>query len=266
MGQCDKDNGKLRPLLYCSGYLSPSQSQWHPFEQEFYGLLLMKREVIKHFGRIPQIIHTDHANITRLDYLPISRIDAKHIRWHNELIGDGSLLLYRIGGGALHALPDALSRNPFFRDELILARTGDWVLHRQAIRGIQDAIEDGRYADENPPVYTEDDVRKEWAELQKFERKPEELQPGAEPPVAGDPACVFLYWPTGEIEQMQMQAEIEKTKMELQYTYDMQLATIKIQQEKAREEFIEDRKDRRTRLQGTQQSKMISQRKNDLPP
>jgi hypothetical protein len=69
-----------------------------------------------------------------------------------------------------------------------------------------------------------------------------------------------------DLQKLQMQAEIKKQEMELQYTYDMQLATIRVQQEKAREEFIEDRKDRRTRLQGTQQSEMISQRKNDLPP
>jgi len=69
-----------------------------------------------------------------------------------------------------------------------------------------------------------------------------------------------------DLQKMQMESEIKKQMMELQYTYDMQLATIKVQQERAREEFIEDRKDRRTRLQGTQQSEMISQRKNDLPP
>jgi hypothetical protein len=69
-----------------------------------------------------------------------------------------------------------------------------------------------------------------------------------------------------DIQKIQLQSEIKKQEMELQYTYDMQLASLKVQQEKAREEFIEDRKDRRTRLQGTQQSEMISQRKNDLPP
>ena len=33
-----------------------------------------------------------------------------------------------------------------------------------------------------------------------------------------------------------------------------------------REKMIEDRKDQRTRISGTQQSEMISQRKNDTPP
>ena len=69
-----------------------------------------------------------------------------------------------------------------------------------------------------------------------------------------------------EIQKMQLDAEIKKQMMELQYTFDMQLATIQVDKEKTREEFIEDRKDRRARIQGTQQSEMISQRKNDTPP
>jgi len=69
-----------------------------------------------------------------------------------------------------------------------------------------------------------------------------------------------------EIQKMQLDAEIKKQMMELQYTFDMQLATIQVDKEKTREEFIEDRKDRRARIQGTQQSEMISQRNNDTPP
>ena len=93
---------------------------------------------------------------------------------------DGSLLLYRIGSGALHSLPDALSRNPCKRDELILARTGDWVMYRQAIRGVLAAIEDGRFSDDNLPEYTEKDVEKELEEFSKFERDPEEGASGAD--------------------------------------------------------------------------------------
>lgn len=89
------------------------------------GLVHSKRQSIKHFGRIPMIIHTDHANLTRLEYLPLDRIDAKHYRWHAELVQGGCLLLYRPGVGALHRLPDALSRNPEARDALNLARIGD---------------------------------------------------------------------------------------------------------------------------------------------
>ena len=134
MGQCDENNGKLVVLMYWNATLSPAQSQWHPKEQEFWGLVNLKREVHKHFGRCPMILHTDHANIARIEGWDISRIDAKHFRWHAELVQDGSLLLYRAGTGALHRGPDALSRNPEHRDALILARTEEWTIHRLRIR------------------------------------------------------------------------------------------------------------------------------------
>ena len=75
MGQRSARNGKLRILTYWSAPLSLSQSQWHPFEQEFWRLLTFRRETVKHFGRVPVIIHTDHGTLTRLEYLPLPRID-----------------------------------------------------------------------------------------------------------------------------------------------------------------------------------------------
>jgi hypothetical protein len=39
-----------------------------------------------------------------------------------------------------------------------------------------------------------------------------------------------------------------------------------VQEVKRKEQYIEDRKDKRTKLQATQQSQMIDQRKNDLLP
>ena len=80
--------------MYWNAPLSPAQSQWHPYEQECWGLVQMKREIIKHFGRIPCVLHTDHGNIVRLEHLPISRIDAKHYRWYIELSSGGWLILY----------------------------------------------------------------------------------------------------------------------------------------------------------------------------
>ena len=71
------------------------------------------------------ILHTDHCTITRLEYLLLARIDAKHYRWHAELTQGGSMLLYRAGTGALHTLPHALGRHPPDRDKLISARTGE---------------------------------------------------------------------------------------------------------------------------------------------
>ena len=63
MGQCLVAGGKLRILLYWNACLSPSQSQWHPFEQELWGLVQMKREIVKHFGRIPIIMHLSLIHI-----------------------------------------------------------------------------------------------------------------------------------------------------------------------------------------------------------
>ena len=39
-----------------------------------------------------------------------------------------------------------------------------------------------------------------------------------------------------------------------------------MQKDQAKEQEIEDRKDKRTRIQATQQSQMINQRQNDLLP
>jgi hypothetical protein len=153
LGQAECKDGRLRILMYWSMPLTPAQSQWHPFEQEFFGALHFKREVVKHFGRIPIVIHTDHGTITRLEYLPLDRIEAKHYRWHAELTQGGTLSLYRPGCGALHKLPDALSRNPPLRDALNLSRIGDWTQIRATIRGVQQEIDDGLLTQEDPPVF-----------------------------------------------------------------------------------------------------------------
>ena len=67
IGQAKEKGGRLRMLLYYSGPLTAAQSQWHPFEQELYGLLNLKRDYVKHFGRIAIVMHTDHGTITRLE-------------------------------------------------------------------------------------------------------------------------------------------------------------------------------------------------------
>ena len=72
----------------------------------------------------------------------------------------------------------------------------------------------------------------------------------------------------GQIEQQRIQVEVEAKKelMELEFQYNMKLKDIEVQALKAKESAIEDRKDKRTKMQGTQQSEMIAQRKQDLPP
>ncbi len=69
-----------------------------------------------------------------------------------------------------------------------------------------------------------------------------------------------------EIQRMQTEAEIKRQLMAEEFNYQLQLEQVKTQREATREREIEDRKDKRTRIAGTQQSQMIDQRKNDLLP
>ena len=69
-----------------------------------------------------------------------------------------------------------------------------------------------------------------------------------------------------EIQQMQQKSQIDQQLLELRYTYDMRLKEMEIQSRTSKEKMIEDRKDNRTRLEGSQQSEMIDQRKNNLLP
>ena len=72
----------------------------------------------------------------------------------------------------------------------------------------------------------------------------------------------------GSIEEKRISVEVNAKKelMALEFQYNMQLKGIEVDNAKSKEKEIEDRKDQRTRIQGTQQSEMIAQRKNDLPP
>ena len=54
--------------------------------------------------------------------------------------------------------------------------------------------------------------------------------------------------------------------MEQEFQYNMQLRQLDMQTVMKREEQKEDRKDKRTKIQATQQSELINQRTNDLPP
>ena len=71
-----------------------------------------------------------------------------------------------------------------------------------------------------------------------------------------------------QLEQQKMQSEVEAKKelMALEFQYNMQLKGIEVEGQKAKEQQKEDRKDERTKLQATQQSELIDQRKNDSPP
>ena len=69
-----------------------------------------------------------------------------------------------------------------------------------------------------------------------------------------------------EIERMEQEAAIKKQLMAEEFQYKLQLAQMEAGRETTREAEIEGRKDKRTRIQATQQSKMIEQRQKDLLP
>ncbi len=69
-----------------------------------------------------------------------------------------------------------------------------------------------------------------------------------------------------EIQRMQTEASIKRELMAQEFEYQMKLAEARIKAESFREKEIEDRKDKRTRISGTQQSQLIDQRKNDTLP
>jgi hypothetical protein len=69
-----------------------------------------------------------------------------------------------------------------------------------------------------------------------------------------------------EIQRMEQEALIKKQLMAEQFQYDLQLAQADSARMSQKEADIEDRKDKRTKIQATQQSKMIEQRQNDLLP
>jgi hypothetical protein len=69
-----------------------------------------------------------------------------------------------------------------------------------------------------------------------------------------------------EIQRMEREALIKKQLMAEEFNYNIQLAQARAENETLKEKEIEDRKDERIRIQGTQQSELIDQRKNDLLP
>ena len=67
-----------------------------------------------------------------------------------------------------------------------------------------------------------------------------------------------------EIERMRVDAQIKRELMELEFMYNKELGEQKIGVESQREKEIEDRKDKRTRIVGTQQSAITNQKQNQL--
>jgi hypothetical protein len=69
-----------------------------------------------------------------------------------------------------------------------------------------------------------------------------------------------------ESQKMIAEAELKKQLMNLEFQYNMQLKGVETEGIKNREKEKEDRKDERTKIQATQQSELIDQRKTGKPP
>ena len=69
-----------------------------------------------------------------------------------------------------------------------------------------------------------------------------------------------------EIERMEQEAQIKRGLMAEEFSYQIKLAEMRAKADTQKEAQIEDRKDQRLQMQGTQQSELIDQRQNDLLP
>tara|TARA_R110002012_G_scaffold63590_9_gene167346 strand:- start:1886 stop:4309 length:2424 start_codon:yes stop_codon:yes gene_type:complete len=69
-----------------------------------------------------------------------------------------------------------------------------------------------------------------------------------------------------EMQKLQAEAALKKELMNLEFQMNMQLHGAKNNTEKEKVQEKENRKDERTKIQASQQSELINQRKNNLPP
>ena len=68
------------------------------------------------------------------------------------------------------------------------------------------------------------------------------------------------------IQKLQAEAQVKKELMAEEFNYNIQLAKAQADASRGNEEFKENRKDDRTKIQATQQSELIDQRKNNSLP
>ena len=69
-----------------------------------------------------------------------------------------------------------------------------------------------------------------------------------------------------DAQKMMQEVEHKKELMQLEFEMNMQLKNLEVEGQKTRDKEKEDRKDERTKIQATQQSELIDQRKTDKPP
>jgi len=69
-----------------------------------------------------------------------------------------------------------------------------------------------------------------------------------------------------KLQTMQQEAEIKKALVEHAHQYNMDLKQAEMSVRSSADNFREDRKDKRTKIQATQQSELINQRQTGTPP
>ena len=69
-----------------------------------------------------------------------------------------------------------------------------------------------------------------------------------------------------DAQKQAQEVEYKKQLMQLEFQMNMQLKSIEVEGQKSKEKEKEDRKDERTRIQASQQSELIDQRKSEKPP
>jgi hypothetical protein len=69
-----------------------------------------------------------------------------------------------------------------------------------------------------------------------------------------------------DIEKMNQEAQLKKQLMQLEFQLNMQLKQMEVEANKGKDTQKEDRKDERTKIQASQQSELIDQRKKEKPP
>jgi len=69
-----------------------------------------------------------------------------------------------------------------------------------------------------------------------------------------------------EIQKLEVQAQLDQQKMQMQHQFDLELAKLESQTRTQVDQQRESAKDKRIKMEGTQQSKMITQRQNEMMP
>ena len=69
-----------------------------------------------------------------------------------------------------------------------------------------------------------------------------------------------------EIQKLEVQAQLDQQKMQMQHQFDLELAKLEAQTRTQVDQQKESAKDKRIKMEGTQQSKMITQRQNGMMP